>query len=267
MKRIFMIILSVLIIGLSLSACKSVISATTASTTTTISTTIVTIQPDNQIAKDRQATINKLDVGILLNGYSSPQEYSTDSARLDGWFDANDYFKVFNHLSMKPGYTLDYIYHGNGSAAQPTLYARKIGSYPFTSLGQLPSSYNYLSYLQPDDTEESYFQYVAMSLMGGQFYLFWHANLNDTRVVCTNELLDNIVISNQLPAAVAKSARQINPAPEITLSNDTANVRVVTFTRWGGFKEELFTISRDPLHSFIKRDTKTLVAWNCGTTF
>jgi hypothetical protein len=276
--KIFTMILLIAIIVTILSGCKpeissSAVSCNTIKTSTittfptmntfTATTSALTISTGDLNANNRQTTINKL--GTLLSGYSAPKDYTIVSARQNGWFDANDFFKVFDHLSMQSGYTLDYLYVGNGSIGQPFLYARKLDSQPCTTIGQLPAQYDYLTFVQPDDTPDSYFQYIALRIMGGQFYLFWHAGYNDTTIVCTHDVLEST--TSQFPDAVAGSARQINLTPEVTMNKDTATVRVVTFTKWGGFKEETFKISRSSSHSIIQQNTKTLVAWNCGTTY
>ena len=37
-----------------------------------------------------------------------------------------------------------------------------------------------------EDVEQGYFEYVVMDIMANQFYLFWHANYNDTEIVCNS---------------------------------------------------------------------------------
>lgn len=156
----------------------------TASCTTvqksTESPNIVSVSPDDTVAAARQATVDALS--SLPSGFTVPEVYydTPDFARLEGWFDVNAYFSVLNHLSLQPGYILDYVHHNNGSGAQPYLYARKIDSKPFNTLDELNNAYidkaidhtyDYLAYVQTDDTEESYFQYITLHIMGGQFYL------------------------------------------------------------------------------------------------
>jgi hypothetical protein len=47
--------------------------------------------------------------------------------RVEGDFDPNAYFPVLRHLSMKPGYTLDYVYHYmDHFGGNPCLYARAV---------------------------------------------------------------------------------------------------------------------------------------------
>ncbi|MBM3158037.1 MAG: hypothetical protein FJ004_12260, partial [Chloroflexi bacterium] len=78
--------------------------------------------PDS-VAAARQAMVDAMSA--LPSGYDTP-EFGYDvpeSDRLEGWFDVNQYFSVLNHLSLQPGYTLDYVYSNFGSGAHPDLYA------------------------------------------------------------------------------------------------------------------------------------------------
>ena len=59
-------------------------------------------------------------------------------------------------------------------------------------LGETPS---YLDYVQTDDTPESYFQLAVLSMMGSQFYLYWHANYNDSQIICDKVDVTDIVSS------------------------------------------------------------------------
>ncbi|NLT28441.1 MAG: hypothetical protein GXX97_05150 [Dehalococcoidales bacterium] len=96
---------------------------------------------DLSLARSRQKTVDAMR--SLINGYSLPREYWTvDSARLEGWFDVNAYFSVLSHLSMQPGYTLDYVYHGRQLEGHPYMYARRVDSKPFSSLKELTQSSN-----------------------------------------------------------------------------------------------------------------------------
>jgi hypothetical protein len=243
---------------------------------------------DNSLAASRQATVDAMH--SIRSGYIRPEVgYDTpDSPRLEGWFDVNTYFSVLNHLSMQSGYTLDYIYHNiSGADAHPFLYARKTDSKPYSSLGELAQtsgdaskwyesdhSYDYLAFIKADGSEESFFQLVVLRIMGGQFYLWWHANYNDHAIICDPTGLESIItnFSGQdaivkMPSAVQEKARHLDFSPKVEISQDTVNVRVVIFTQWGGFIEETYNIARLFPHSIKEVKTQTLVKWNSGLMF
>jgi len=224
----------------------------------------ISVSSDDSVAAARQATVDAMSA--LPSGYEEPEiGYDVpDSPRLEGWFDVNEYFSVLNHLSMQPGYTLDYVYHNSGSGAQPYLYARKIDATE-------NYDYDYLAYVQTDDTEESFFQYIVLSIMGEQFYLWWHAAYNDYTIICDRTGLEAVLsdtyFDNTLPAEVQKEARRLDFAPQVEINNDTVTVRVVIFTKWGGFIEETYTITRAFPRIIEDIETKTLVEWSINITF
>ena len=239
---------------------------------------------DTALAAARQATVAAMQA--LTSGYEAPEVgYNfPDSARQPGWFDVNDYFSVLTHLSMQPGYTLDYIYHSSGSGAAPFLYARKTDSQPYTMLDELAATYpdheywsesdhynDYLAYVRADDSEEAYFQYVVLEIMGGQFYLVWHAGYNDATIMCNSMALDQKTALSYfditLPPEVQQKAAKLDVSPKVEIGKDTVNVRVVIFTKWGGFIEEIYTITRTFPHTIKDIKVNTLVKWNCGIMF
>ncbi len=208
-----------------------------------------------------------------------------------GSFDPASSFQALNHLSMQPGYRLDYVYFMDGLGGRPLLYARKIDQAPFASYDdylkaigggrdqrsyeELDNAYDYLKFLRSDDTSAGYFQYVAMATMGNQFYLWWHGLYNDFRILCSYQDLEEV--QKQLaawgseglniPAEVMEKASKINFAPTVHLTADSAVVRVVGFSKWGGLIEEYFTLSRQFPHNLLDSGGQILVEWDCGIAF
>lgn len=250
---------------------------------TTENSDTTSVSPDDTAAAAaRQTTVDALS--SLWSGYALPKtDYNTpDSARQEGWFDVNEYFSILTHLSMQPGYVLDYVYHNGGSAAQPYLYSRKIDSKPFNTLEELTETYvdktkdhtyDYLAYVQTDDTDESFFQYITLRIMGDQFYLWWHANYNDHTITCDRTRLETLFaktasfLEQTVPLDIQKEAGRLGLAPRVEINKDTVTVRVVIFTKWGGFIEETYTVTRTFPHITKDIKTKTLVPWQINVTF
>jgi len=59
---------------------------------------------------------------IFNRGYS--QHLLETGAKQGDEFDANSFFAVLTHISMRAGYLLDYVYQVDGLGAYPLLYAR-----------------------------------------------------------------------------------------------------------------------------------------------
>lgn len=193
-------------------------------------------------------------------------------------FDTNQYFDVLTHISMREGYTLDYVYQGDGLGAFPMLYARSLDQAPYASMKDVPSNTqlpDFHEYLDIADVEQGYFEYVVMDIMAGQFYLSWHANYNDMEIVCNRDAVNDIIsrvnagdFGSDLDLGQQTKARSIkNIEPGVSLTGDIAQVEIVTFTKWGGFYRLIYTISREVPHKIIDVQQENLVPYDCGVMF
>jgi hypothetical protein len=216
-------------------------------------------------------------------GNSSDQSY----LRPVDAFDVNNYFTVLNHLTMQPGYVLDYIYHDYSLGAQPYIYARKTSDPPFNTLTELTNTlkegnlpfydqnkllYTYLEHVRVDDTPEGFFQFISLRITGAQFYLFWHAGLSDHKIICDLEALDKTLLSlrglygqsDEKLFDVQKQSRNLDLGPQIEIQDNSVIVKVVIFSKWGGLIREEYTITRQFPHKVIDSKTVTLIPYNCG---
>lgn len=193
-------------------------------------------------------------------------------------FDPNQYFNVLTHLSMRDGFSLDYIYQTDDLGAYPLLLPRKADQSPYTSFADVPKdlqSADFHDYLEIEDTEQGYFEYVVMDIMASQFYLSWHANYNDNEIVCNRQEVDDIVsrfstsdFGNAMNLAQQTKARAIrNVEPTVSLTGDVAKVQVITFTKWGGFYRLTYTINRGLPHTITNVQSDNLVPYDCGVMF
>jgi hypothetical protein len=216
-------------------------------------------------------------VGNLQPGEVPQQLFDTGIKRGDE-FDANQYFDVLSHISMQEGYALDYVYQNDGLGGLPLLYARPTDLAPYTSIADVPRTMqvsDFREYLEIEDVEEGYFEYVVLDIMARQFYLFWHANYNDTEIVCNRDEVNDIVAGvssgdfgyamNLAEQAKARAMRNIEPS--VRLTGDVAIVEVITFTKWGGFYRFTYTISRGLPHTVIDVKQENIVPYDCGVMF
>jgi hypothetical protein len=222
------------------------------------------------------ATLDSLS--SLLNGYDLPAYFQTEHpVKQGGEFDVMQYFTVLDHLSMQPGYVLDYIYHHDEMVGYPVLYVRPVDQSPYATEADLTAAggaTNYLDFVQADDTPDAYFQFVLLANTGGRFYLDWHANYNDNGLVCNRASVNSITASldgsygyrisllSRLKAFLLTGVE-----PSVSIGTDTVAVRVVTFTRWGGFYEQTYTITRSAPHTIKDFQEKNLVPYDCGVMF
>jgi hypothetical protein len=213
-----------------------------------------------------------------LQSSETPQYILLTGTKQGNEFDANQYFEVLDHISMQEGYALDYVYQNDDLGGYPLLYARPVEQVPYASAADIPQNTQLLDfqdYLSVEDVEQGYFEYVVMDIMANQFYLFWHANYNDTLIVCNRQQIYDIVgqvgsgdFGNPMDTAQRAKARTLrNIVPVVRLAGDTAVVEVVTFTKWGGFYRLTYTVSREAPHTILDLKEENILPYDCGVMF
>ena len=216
----------------------------------------------------------------LRSDLTFPQYFSQENpTKQGGEFDPNRYFEAFSHLHMQEGYVLDFVYHQDGMGGYPLLYARPGSQPPYATESEYVAAASdqpdYLSFVLLQESPEGYFEYAAFAMLANQFYLDWHANYNDWRVMCGKDNVEKIIQSFevkdsfgiQMTAAQKRQARAIdNPQPSVELSAETATVRMLVFTKWGGFYRRTLTIRRSD-HSIVAEQDEPLVEYDCGIMF
>lgn len=217
-------------------------------------------------------------LSALTGGLEVPDYFRTvNPVKTGGEFDVMQYFTILDNLSLQPGYVLDYVYHYDELGGFPVLYVRTVDTPPYKSEAELTASdglTNYMDFIQTDDTPDGYFQYMVLSLTANRFYLFWHANYSNSQVVCDKADVSSIVsnldgdfgyrisLASRIRAAFIKDIE-----PSIVVNEDSVEVRFVTFTRWGGFFRQSFTLSRSFPHVPLDEQEQNLVPYDCGVLF
>jgi hypothetical protein len=214
---------------------------------------------------------------IALQPSDIPEDLQTTGIKQGDEFDANEYFKVLTRISMQDGYVLDYVYPVDFLGSFPYLYARPVDQTPYTSSTDVPEGVelgNYRDQLKVEDVAQGYFEYAVMDIMAGQFYLVWHANYNDTEIVCNADAAAAIVdrINSQdfgmkmdlQQQAQVRAMKNIEPA--VTLTDDNAILEIVVFSKWGGFFRRTYTIGRSFPHAVDMKE-ENLVPYDCGVMF
>ena len=237
----------------------------------------------------QQATIDALSA--LYATQKLPEHLMESEAVKTGQeFDVNEIFSVLTHLSMEPGYVLDYVYCYDSISGWPVLYARpedQPAHATCSALFEEPDSAGgagdetasdpwraYLNHVHSDGTPEGFFEQAVLDLMGGQFYLYWHAGYNDTRVLCDRAALEDIVTTFEeggqflaFTPEQRKAALALDVQPQIEFGTDTVIIRVVTFSKWGGFEERTYTVERAAPNRIVSEERTKLVDYNCGIMF
>jgi len=219
-------------------------------------------------------------INELQNNLTFPQNFGGENpTKQGGEFDPNRYFEAFSHLQMQEGYVLDFVYHQDGMGGYPVLYARPLDQAPYATeadyLAAVGDQPDYLTFVLPQDSPAGYFEYAAFATLANQFYLDWHANYNDWQVLCGKDDVEKIIqyldgkdaFGIPLTAAQKREARGIEvPQPSVELTTETVIVKMLVFTKWGGFYRRTLTISRAD-HSIINQQDEPLVEYDCGIMF
>ena len=232
-------------------------------------------------ARDGTVIANCADIVNTVSGIQSagvPQHLIDTGIKRGDEFDVNQYFTILTHISMRDGYLLDYVYISESLGGSPLLYARPESQAPYASMENVPENTqlpDFREYLEVEDVEQGYFEYVVLNIMANQFYLDWHALYNDTEIVCNSDEVNTIIadISDGSFGTALDLAGQIkaramkNIEPSVQLTEDTAIVEVILFTKWGGFYRQTYAINRSFPHTIIDLKSENIVPYDCGIAF
>ncbi len=116
--------------------------------------------------------------------------------------------------------------------------------------------------------------FLSFGFMGGQFYLFWHANYNDWEIVASKERLIEMVdeigsdgFGRPFTNEEKHDVLEINPAPVVIITEDSVIVRYIVFSKWRGFSEVFFELSPTPPYEFQFIESHNIVPYECGVDF
>ena len=219
------------------------------------------------VASIRSMQTSEVPQGLMETGIKQGDE-----------FNANDFFNATPNLSMQEGYVLDYIYIPDSLGSFPLLAARPADQPSYKSSSEVPVDSeltSYWKYMEVADNEQGYFEYASFLLIADQFYLVWHANYNDTDVICDRESVDAIVKDindGEFGIEFDKDQmKQINDLqniePLVKLTDSTALVELVVFSKWGGFYRITYTISRSFPHEILDTQEENIIPYECGIMF
>jgi hypothetical protein len=229
-----------------------------------------------------QITVN--DMMALHQNLRLPEYFlEVDAEKKGTEFDVNTYFSVLDHLSMQERYVLDYVYFygimGGMIWGEPIIYSRPANQSSYRTYSEYmeatgysslkESPYQYMDHIQVDGTAEGFFQFVVLRILGGQFYQYRSAIYNDARILCDQTGLEEALLRRNnfetIPDNVRLQAESLDLEPRIEFQDSMVVVRVVIFTKWGGFIEETYVIDRDFPHRVMECQREILVPYDYDT--
>lgn len=245
----------------------------------------------NPISTQRTASA----ITALVRSQPFPEQYY-ESVTYDPEvvFDPNQLLEPLTHLRIKSGYTLDFVYNLDFwfDTGYSIVYAHKTSEPRFETfeeyqaqLGECdpdlnPASCECTDFIETDGTKEGYYEFVLFDIMRHQIYLIGHAQYNEMEVITSQARLD--VLAEEIgdpPEAGSYNwgnpftdrqklrIRQIDPVPRVIITDEEVTVRVVYFSRWGGFYEVTVTLSPDMPHTINNIDITNILNYDCGIIF
>ncbi len=141
----------------------------------------------------------------------------------------------------------------------------------------------YLEHIKIDGSKLSYLELLLLKQKGNQFYLRWHGGYNDTEIVCSKADAIRIIKENNIEAYTEDDSgeitdisigrisiaaiKEIDFSPKVISRDETADVSIVTFTKWGGFYRKNFTISKKFPNKITEKENELLIKYDCGIFF
>ena len=271
---------------------------TTTNTPTPEPSPTATIPPVPTISVNKQSALSMSNAcrGVVDGLYELkkdlglPEHFTAENPfRLDSEFNPNSYFSVLTHLKLTSGHKLDYIYFNDELGGLPLVYTRKSSVAPFQSYadllksfgeeiegersyGQLKHKYDYLEQIQIDKTPESYFEFTALAFQGDQFYLWWHGLYNDLKILCDSSDLqfvneDMHGFDIEFPQDVKDRIEKIDFSPVVIVGESDITVRMITFTKWGGFYENVYVMDKENPMQLLDVQFNPIIEYDCGISF
>lgn len=127
-----------------------------------------------------------------------------------------------------------------------------------------------------DGSAQSYLELAALFLLADQFALRWHSRFNDLEILPSKAAIEDRIgrhfwewegKKEFIPDDVAARALKLNPSPRVRFADETVEVTLLTFTKWGGFQRKTLVISKTAPHVVKSEADKIEVEWDCGIMY
>ncbi|MFN2148035.1 MAG: hypothetical protein ACK2T2_06550 [Anaerolineales bacterium] len=210
-------------------------------------------------------------------------------------FDPNEYFRVFGHLSMEPGYTLDSVMLADPAGRRPIVYVREVDELSFTKLPPVcPGEWQRAAVLLRADCwirsiprpsagrrqPARLLPVCGAVVVDDQYQLYWHGLYNDTTILTSKEETRGFfqAAAQGLGASPDEASLKagnpfnallstIDSTPWVRINDGEAEVRLITFSKWGGFYELRITLSFDFPHAELDSRSRLRFPYNCGVLY
>lgn len=248
--------------------------------------------PEHLIAKDAKKQGDEFDVEkyfTVLKHLSMKDGYRLDYVYPMGGIGRSPV--LYSRKADQPAYT-DYEEYVNAVRKKAHVdeiesiekeYRKKIDAMGITAAGEwrekqlekYPDYQHWQWYLDDicvDGTAQGWLELIILDLLGDQFYQFWHAAYNDTMIIPANTAVSavsnlHIVDEETVPPVIALLGSALDVRPLVEVKDETVTVSIVTFSKWGGFSEQVFSINKNQPHRIKEISDNTLILYHCNVIF
>ena len=204
--------------------------------------------------------------------------------RQDFDFDVAEYLRELTQIALPEGMVLDWVYDMNWGGGQPLLYVRDQQKGPFATIDEYrsavcptsscPSFMDQMSSV--NNAPQGYMQLAVLHVMGEQFYQWWHALLNDYKIIYNQESLELTLSDIQaeeyseqgscgsLTNEEMDQVRAIDLEPTVTYDTDESTkirASLIVFSKWGGFSRKTLVFAANGMSVEYEKLVDYEVCW------
>ncbi|WP_320054367.1 hypothetical protein [uncultured Acetobacteroides sp.] len=190
-------------------------------------------------------------------------------------FDADAYFKIFDHLTIKKGWGLDCYYYRDKIGSSPYVYVRKLSNNKDSLLRTLGNrgifrysdSIALNKYVVPTDSKKGLFQLLVLELLGSNFAEGSHFMYSHVDIISSKRAMKRLMKVIDFDPKVKKRIKNIDFTISSKDYRDSVTYRWVVFTAWGGFYEDVFSINKKTPYTHRRIKRSHLEEYDCGILF
>lgn len=205
-------------------------------------------------------------------------------------FDTKTYLAFFDNIDVVQGMKINVYFFDNFLDGNPYLYAlketqslesvidslsgkRRKSNSNKSRLKEHELLYRFLNdssskaktYLKPQNTDEGFLQYLFFSEMGEQFALKWHSNYNEKYVICSSDMLKDVIAEYRdseifsVDSLSLVGLEKISTKPTIESNSDHYNITWIENRTHSGIYKCSYQINRKNPYCIVRTSEERLL--------
>jgi hypothetical protein len=205
-------------------------------------------------------------------------------------FDIKTYLAFFDNIDVVQGMKINVYFFDNFLDGNPYLYAlketqslesvidslsgkRRKRNTDISRMKENELLYRFLNdssskaknYLKPQNTDEGFLQYLFFSEMGEQFALKWHSNYNEKYVICSSDMLKDVIAEYSdskrfsVDSVSLLGLEKLSPKPTIESNSDHYSITWIEIRTHSGIYKCSYQINRRNPYYIVKTKEERLL--------